>query len=255
MERSWHDTSAATSYAASAIRIDVDLLTNLSFSDYVIECFLIMPLEKHSRHSEAYKGVFFRAKRPQEPTLPPDIVLKKRGVRNDAEQSIKPRNTLSIGPISSETGKTTELEKVIQTDPSKTSSQHANRSNLVPLRPGSPWQSVDRLGTLKQGCMEFILCTAKESFSDLLLFRETGKEQGKAELDLLEEFSHPNVIRIRQAFENDSYIHLGYEYFRHTLQELVHVHVSLNERHVRTIARSVRTKSSCRPVCTDDEGF
>ena len=83
------------------------------------------------------------------------------------------------------------------------------------------------------------VCTSRANFRDLLMFKEVEEELGSKELRILEELSHPNVIRVRQVFAWQDRVFMGLEYFRFTLQELLQVHLDMVEDQIQVIAKSV----------------
>lgn len=111
---------------------------------------------------------------------------------------------------------------------------------LVILQKVSPWTALTRLGTLFQGNAQMHLGVPNEAFRDLVIVKETPDADGRAEFDTLKQLSHPNVIKLKQAFLQDERILLGFEYCRYTLEEVLNVHLKFEEPHVRVIAKSVR---------------
>ena len=199
-----------------------------------------MPLETPSRQSAAYESVFSRAVRPQKPTLPPNIPNKRSPVEQENNQEHEAA-TYAVKKLNVTQGSDRKaLVNVVET--LKGLSRDSTQSGLVALRRCSPWTVMTRLGVLTQSSQDLILCSSKESFGDLLFIQEVNKERGEKEFKILSEISHSNIIKVRQAFENNDRVFLGFEYFRHTLQELVCVHLPLEERHIRTISRSVSRK-------------
>ena len=83
------------------------------------------------------------------------------------------------------------------------------------------------------------MCAPKEDFLDLIMFEELDKKAGTTKFDLLKNLSHSNIIKLKHAFINDNLVYLGLEYCRHTVQELIHVHIPLEEYHIRVLAKSV----------------
>ena len=193
------------------------------------------------RDSEYFRDVFERSQRPQEPSLPVlptaarlahtkarDAVSLRHSPPDDDRVAVHHGHRLSGGPTS---GEDTRQNRDSRVTP---------RCQIV-RRSGKPWQSphVTRLGTLIQGSSKQEVCTSRENFGDLLMFKELEEELGSKELRTLEELSHPNIIRVRQVFALQDCIFLGLEYFRFPLQEVLQVHLDMVEDQIQVIAKSV----------------
>ena len=51
---------------------------------------------------------------------------------------------------------------------------------------------------------------------------------------------HPNLIQARCMIDNAAGQHIGFNYVKFTLEEILNVHMTMEELHLRAIAQSVR---------------
>lgn len=109
----------------------------------------------------------------------------------------------------------------------------------------SPWQTFTRLGELVQGKQRHIVCIRKHIMRETYMFKASNLSLTKAEL--LKSLTHPNLLSIRHVFIHNHIVYVGMVYTRHTLEEILHVHLSLEESHIQAIAQSVGL-----PVCGPD---
>jgi serine/threonine protein kinase len=101
----------------------------------------------------------------------------------------------------------------------------------------SPWNTLTRQGDLVQGKHVWSICTYKRQ---LVMVRELAIEAGRRQLEMLKRLSdHPHVSTIKQAFETNDSIFFQLEYSRYTLEEVLSVHICLEESHIRVIASAV----------------
>ena len=199
-----------------------------------------------------WQEIFVRAPRPQEPSLP-HVPTKVRLAQQINAGEASSRTPLSI-PLPTYKRKTSEdfsreNQAELLSRPTKRmrplgeSTINHDRAPLVIMRMQSPWQTVKRLGVFKQGSTRWTICAPKEDFLDLIMFEELDKKAGITKFNLLKNLSHPNIIKLKHAFIHDNLVYLGLEYCRHTVQELIHVHIPLEEYHIRVLAKSVGNRS------------
>lgn len=104
----------------------------------------------------------------------------------------------------------------------------------------SPYASLDRLGTLYQHKKEFVLYKDRQSpFTMGMLQEIKDARKGEFEYKVLMSLSNKHIIRPISAFRWNGTFFLGFEYCRHTLQELLHVHIHLQEQHIQQVAKPV----------------
>ena len=73
---------------------------------------------------------------------------------------------------------------------------------------------------------------------------------GERVLDRVADLSrHSNIAMVMQAFATDEFHGLQYEYTRITLEEVLDVHLTHEESHIRIIASSVISQSSRQMKC------
>jgi hypothetical protein len=100
-----------------------------------------------------------------------------------------------------------------------------------------PWKTLHFQGDLVQGKDIWSLCIAT---GQLVMVRRLLPKTGKEVMDKLSPISnHPNVATVKQCFEMKDLWYLQYEYSRFTLEEVLNVHLHLEESHIRIIASLV----------------
>jgi hypothetical protein len=101
----------------------------------------------------------------------------------------------------------------------------------------SPWKALRVLGDLVQGKNVWTMCLASDK---LVMVKKTTPEAGRREFDCTSSVSiHPNVATLRQCFEMEEFWYMQYDYSRFTLEEVLNVHLRLDESHIQIIASSV----------------
>jgi hypothetical protein len=74
----------------------------------------------------------------------------------------------------------------------------------------------------------------------MALLKSVQIESGKRELEKLKMLSnHLHVATINQVFESGELMYFRFDYSRFTLEEILNVHLRLDESHLRIIASSV----------------
>ncbi|UPX14881.1 stress-activated protein kinase signaling cascade [Ascochyta rabiei] len=102
----------------------------------------------------------------------------------------------------------------------------------------NPWKTLSVQGELIQGKSKWQLCIQEGLMA---IVKSVEIEPGRRELEKIRKLSpHPHVATINQVFESDTSMFFKFEYSRFTLEEVLNVHLSLDESHVRIIASSVR---------------
>ncbi|KAF1347676.1 hypothetical protein BDV97DRAFT_415663 [Delphinella strobiligena] len=101
----------------------------------------------------------------------------------------------------------------------------------------SPWDDYMRLGELVQGKQRHVVGIPRIGDQTLHMFKKVLAANRKR-VDLLA-IEHPNIATIRQIFAEEHAIYLHMEYTRHTLEEMIYVHLPLKEAHIRIIAQSI----------------
>jgi serine/threonine protein kinase len=98
------------------------------------------------------------------------------------------------------------------------------------------------MGDLVQGKNVGTMCLASNK---LVMVKKTTPEAGRREYDLTSSLStHPNVATLRQCFEMEDFWYMQYDYSRFTLEEVLNVHLRLEESHIQVIASSVMIKET-----------
>ena len=95
-----------------------------------------------------------------------------------------------------------------------------------------------RLGDLVQGNQPWTICVDKGT-NGIVMVKRLEAKKGKAKLATFQLLRHRNISQISQVFLDDNWMYLGYEYSRFTLEEILHVHIRLQERQIQVVAISV----------------
>ena len=121
--------------------------------------------------------------------------------------------------------------------PTREESKHLEQDK-VPVKT-SAWVDFIRLGKLVQGDCETLVCSQRDSKATLFMFKLV---QGRERFDLKRvlDLRHPNILMARHIIESDVDTHIGFDYFRYTLEEALNVHLAPQEAHVHAIAAAVR---------------
>lgn len=100
-----------------------------------------------------------------------------------------------------------------------------------------PWTSLLLQGDLVQGKSRWHLCIHDGTMA---LLKSVDIDSGKQELEKLKMLSnHSHVATINQVFESEELMYFRFDYSRFTLEEILNVHLRLDESHLRIIASSV----------------
>jgi serine/threonine protein kinase len=105
------------------------------------------------------------------------------------------------------------------------------------LRHGSPWATINRLGNLVQGEHQWLVGLSK---GKMTMLRKSELEVGRQLLEKMKLLAHPSISKLEDVFEDKSSLYFCFEYSRFTLEEILNVHLRLDESHIQMIACSVR---------------
>ncbi|KAF2680646.1 kinase-like protein [Lentithecium fluviatile CBS 122367] len=94
------------------------------------------------------------------------------------------------------------------------------------------------LGQFTQDGVEWAV-RAQRGRLGLIMVKKTNKTAGLKEKNLLDGVRHKNITRVIHTFWEEDGLCLALEYCRFTLAEILHVHLRLEEHHIKHIARSV----------------
>jgi serine/threonine protein kinase len=114
------------------------------------------------------------------------------------------------------------------------------------LHHGSPWESMSRLGDLTQGNRQWHIGLLN---GKMTILRKMELDTGRRHLEKVKLLVHSNIAKLEDVFEDDSSLYFRFEYSRFTLEEVLSVHLRLEESHILTIACSVCLRfAHCRAV-------
>lgn len=108
------------------------------------------------------------------------------------------------------------------------STQALRQPSTTYERQPSP-QDFVTLGKLSQGETQWTIRVHKDSVSGLTMVRRLDKWGGMNEKEILGQLAHRNIIKIKRAFMADGFMCIGLEYCRYTLEEVILVHLALEE--------------------------
>ena len=100
-----------------------------------------------------------------------------------------------------------------------------------------PWKNKQHLGDLTQGQTKWSITVDKGALG---LVRRLNSDSGKQQIEQLRLLSHPNIHTIQEAFTHKSEMYICFEYCRFTLEEILHVHLSIDESQIKAVTVPVR---------------
>lgn len=105
--------------------------------------------------------------------------------------------------------------------------------------PKSTWLDYVNLGTLVQGGREMLICCSRNN-QQLFMLKDVG--QGLADrMVTTAALEHRHIALASFSIDSESTSYIAFPYIRHTLEELLHIHVTMDENHIRAIALPVKS--------------
>lgn len=109
-----------------------------------------------------------------------------------------------------------------------------DRSDLVRAL---SWVDFIRLGRLVQGASESLICMTRDTLTLVIFAPVDESSENSSQLWL--SFRHPSLLQARYTIASDVASHVGYDYVRYTLHEVLSVDVPLAELQIQAVASSV----------------
>ena len=106
----------------------------------------------------------------------------------------------------------------------------------VPLLYEDPEGRMARLGTLMQRQQKWAINVQDDQ---VVMVKKIKEDSGLQVIEKLKLLHHPNVGRLKTAFLHESYVYLVQPYARFTLEDLLSVHIHLDEVQIQLVATSV----------------
>ena len=192
---------------------------------------------QESRTTEPIESAFERHPRPQKAIIRQSLIPTKRALAQASQISDVRSNTspptLFTRPPSPPSSASLPLPRPY------TSPRSSHSLSLIQVQYKCPWSENHLLGTLVQGENEFLLCAPRSKHSDLTIFKKYTSQTGEKEAEHLQKLSHHNIIKLKQLCKYDGVWYLGFEFYQFTLEEVLHVHLDLEESHIQLISQSV----------------
>lgn len=94
-----------------------------------------------------------------------------------------------------------------------------------------------KLGTLVQGGRELLVCCSRND-QRLFMLKDVGVGPN-SRVEKISTLQHRHIVLASFFIDSESTSYMAFEYTRHTLEELLHTHVTMNEDHIRAIALPV----------------
>jgi hypothetical protein len=183
------------------------------------------PAVTRSKFIEGFEDAFQRHPRPQGFRAPTKAALLERSLKENATAAARIPKPATTTPVDLSTslvpGENVEVQQQI------------------------PWKSLRRLGDLTQGTQRWMICSASAS---RLMLKKVEYASGKDQISKLQLLRHTNIVSLQNAFLHESQIYLAFEFAPITLEEVLHVHLRLEEPQIRTIATSVRIHNTSRSI-------
>ena len=119
----------------------------------------------------------------------------------------------------------------------------SNATSEPTLHCVSPWTNIHHLGDLEQDSHQWHIGLLK---GKLTMLRQMKLDSGRKHLDKVKPLIHPNILKLEDMFEHEDSLYFRFEYSRFTLEEVLNVHIRLEEPHILAIAHSVRLQHASR---------
>lgn len=197
------------------------------------------PFKRHSRAQgiTLVDTVRSRPTTPLEVSQPPPTLPREGALRRSRVLNVRqtPSWIQSKGPAvePSKTGIPSNVAKEVErlpTPPRKAETTVVPRSN---------WVDYVKLGTLIQGGRESLICCSRND-QRLFMLKNVGRD-GNSHVEMIALLEHRHVALASFHIDTESTSYIAYQFTRHTLEELLHIHVTMDECHVRAIALPVRS--------------
>lgn len=98
------------------------------------------------------------------------------------------------------------------------------------------WLDLLQLGTLVQGCDEWLLCSSR-AHKKLYMLRAIQGEVEKV-IQRVRTMNHSRIVAAAFAVSSDVQSFIGFQYVRYTLEEMLYVHLVMDEMQIRAVATS-----------------
>lgn len=110
------------------------------------------------------------------------------------------------------------------------------------VRDEDPSRAMPVLGELVQGDQKWTINMhlVNTHLERLVMVKRVDKETGRRIIEKWKLLDHPNIANVQEAFHHGSYMYLEYDFTRFTLEEILNVHLNLDEPRIQIIATSVR---------------
>jgi hypothetical protein len=194
------------------------------------------------RHSRAQGVTLIDAARSRPSTTqelsPPPPTLSKEGAHRRS-RALNVRQTPSW--ISSERGLAVS-SKADTFDSVSEQAQHlatSPRLTEAAVVPTLTWVDCVKLGTLVQGGRELLICCNRDN-QRLFMLKDVGCGV-KTCVDRIGMLQHRHIALASFVIDTETTSYVAFAYTRYTLEELLHIHVTMNESHIRAVALPVRS--------------
>jgi hypothetical protein len=104
--------------------------------------------------------------------------------------------------------------------------------------PQFQWIDHIKLGTLIQGGRELLICCSRQG--QMFMLKRISYEVD-AHRERIASLSHRHIAVMSFFIATETVSYVAFPYVRFTLEELLYVHVAMEEVHVRTVASAVST--------------
>ncbi|KAH7033985.1 hypothetical protein B0J12DRAFT_732031 [Macrophomina phaseolina] len=176
---------------------------------------------------------FSRRPRPQAPSVPTHSSLLRQSLQTDTQTTITSPPPAHVSEKRSKGGSIEIIRK--KTD--ITSTLHRDAYDDA-IKGQDPWAYLTRLGTLTQRDLQLTVCISRSKPQNMRMVKAADDVKGSKEARMINTLRHPNIIRLFEAFRHESQVYLTLEYAPITLEEVVSVHLRLDESHMKLIACS-----------------
>ena len=112
------------------------------------------------------------------------------------------------------------------------------QANKRSIRPEFRWIDHIKLGTLVQGGQELLVCCSRQG--QMFMLKRIGYEIDE-QRERIASLSHRHIAVMSCFVATETVSYVAFSYVRFTLEELLCVHIAMEEIHVRAVASAVCT--------------
>ncbi|WPH01225.1 Hypothetical protein R9X50_00406100 [Acrodontium crateriforme] len=98
------------------------------------------------------------------------------------------------------------------------------------------WEDFTRLGALTQAQCSQLICQPKHGSPSLFMFKKLHTDTAFKHIF---DMQHPCIVMAHHLIRSPDVQYVGFEYYRFTLEEVISIHLSMQEAHLYPIAKAI----------------